>query len=76
MRPLGMLLLLGGLMALLCFLKMDTSVPVPSFGLDGFPTRVHNIGLLSERQNGLIISGLASFAGLAIVLWGRNNSHD
>ena len=72
----GAMLIIGGLLGLFYFFEMDTTVAVNSFGFSGFPQRVHNIGLLSERQNGLIVSSLASFAGLIIVLWERKKPRD
>lgn len=76
-RPLviiGMLLMMFGGLATLYFLNMDTSVAVPSTELMGQTVgggRVHNIGLMQERQNGLIVSLAVCALGLVLAIVGR-----
>ena len=68
LRPLGLLLFLGGIAGLGYFMvSFDTSVAVPSVEVLGQHIgggRVHNIGLMQERQNGLWLSAAASALGL------------
>jgi hypothetical protein len=71
LKVLGVLLFLGGLYAAVHYYAFfDTTVPVPVtqvFGQTIGGGRVHNIGLLQERQNGLIISTLITLSGLVLV---------
>ena len=66
---LGFLVFLGGLVALLYYWQFnDTSVSVPEetiFGQTVGGGRVHNIGLMQDRQNGMIVGG--AFATLGFV---------
>lgn len=55
MKKFGILLLVAGLIALIVTLGMDTSVASGS-------SRVHNLGLMNEKQNFLLV-----FAAIAIV---------
>lgn len=72
LKVLGVLLFLGGLaVALYFYAYFDTSVSVPSVEILGEVVgggRVHNIGLMQERQNGLIFSSIAAAAGLLCVI--------
>jgi hypothetical protein len=74
-NSIGTLLLVGGLVfAIYYWLFYDTTVTVPSTTLFGERIgggRVHNIGLMQNRQNGLIISAAVAFAGLFCVLFAR-----
>ena len=76
-RPLviiGISLLLFGVLGALYYFTMDTSVAVPSsefMGQSFGGSRVYNIGLMQERQNGLIISLAVCGLGLAIAVIGR-----
>ena len=68
MKPLGIALLLAAVAALLLGFTMDTSV---STGLGG---RVNNLGLMSERQNIIILGGALLVAGaLLLALSSRSN---
>ena len=66
----GVLFLAAGGAALFYFYQLDTSVAVPtfSFGAHEFGGgRVNNLGLMSERSNGLLMGGLGfglGFVGL------------
>ena len=60
LKGLGNLLFFGGLLASIYFYAFfDTSVPTGTGG-----GRVHNIGLMQERQNGLIVAIVATVVGL------------
>jgi len=61
----GTLLIVIGIIALLSSLMMDTSVAV----LDG---RINNIGLMADKQNYIIISGLMLLIGVFITLFSKN----
>lgn len=61
MKPFGILLCLGAVLALIFGLTYDTSV---STGLGG---RVHNIGLMNDRQNIIIVGGAMLVAGALLL---------
>lgn len=66
---LGMILFLLSSIAALRYFAMDTSVEVPSHEVLGQTIgggRVHNVGLVQDRQNGLLVS--ISVAALGVVL--------
>ena len=66
MRFLGILVLIGGLLGLLRASNIDTTVS------DDYGGRVHNIGLINDKQNALMISGVMCVVGaLFIGLGGR-----
>jgi hypothetical protein len=65
MRVLGVLLLVGGCIGGCASLAEDTTVETR--GGD----RVHNIGLVSERQNHLILSGFVAIAGILFMGFGE-----
>jgi hypothetical protein len=65
MRTFGAVLVVVGAVGVFGALRMNTSVETP----DG-TSRVHNIGLLADRQNALILSGLVAIAGLGFVGFG------
>jgi hypothetical protein len=74
MQGLGILLLLVGVILLIYYwLIFDTSVSVsPDFYFaSGGITRVNNIGLMADRQNGLIVSGILIGIGFACTIFGR-----
>ena len=58
---LGGLLAIGGAIGLAAFFAMDTTIAT-DFG------RIHNLGLMSLKANGITASGFAAVAG--ICLWG------
>lgn len=80
LRGLGAILFLGGLaVAVYFYAYFDTSVAVPGVELFGETIgggRVHNIGLMQERQNGLILSALAAAVGLICVIMGERQTRD
>src|ERR1051326_6961968 len=69
---LGALLFLGGLTGLIYYWQFfDTSVEVPLqtvLGQTYGGGRVHNIGLMQERQNGMIFSGIACGLGFVCLI--------
>ncbi len=75
LKVLGILLLLGGIGAAVYFFQFyDTGVEVPETTVMGQTVgggRVHNVGLMQNRQIGLIVSVVAAAAGLACALVGQ-----
>lgn len=70
MRGFGLLLLLGGCVGVLYFYGQDTSVAVPESSFGGINIgggRVNNIGLMQERQNGLMVSIGAAIVGAILM---------
>lgn len=71
---LGGLLLVGGLAGLFYYMSIfQTSVAVPGSEIlgDAFKSgRVNNIGLIADRQNGMIGSGVAAVIGTLMLLAG------
>jgi hypothetical protein len=61
---LSVLLVFGGIAALVYYMRMDTSVGNYGAG------RVNNLGLMQDRQNGIIVSGLALLIGVLLALFG------
>ncbi len=59
---------LGLLGALYFFAFFDASVPTR----DG-KTRVYNVGLMADRQNGLLFSGLVAIVGVAVAALNRRS---
>jgi hypothetical protein len=75
MRGLGVLLLLGGIMAGLHYHRMDTTVLTPSVELFGQTLggeRVHNIGLMEQRRTGITVSIAGTFFGLMLIYFAHN----
>ncbi|MCX7826817.1 MAG: hypothetical protein N2689_14850, partial [Verrucomicrobiae bacterium] len=72
---LGVIMFVGGMIGLIYYWQFfDTSVSVPIerfFGQTFGGGRVHNIGLMQERQSGMIISGIAAALGFICVLLGQ-----
>lgn len=73
---LGLLLLIGGLIVAFYFLAVfDTSVEVSysdtGYNLPSLPDRVNNIGLMADRQNGIIFGFAAAIAGGVLMVVGR-----
>lgn len=73
---LGLLLLICGLMAAVFFGAIfDVSVEVPYTGPSfGLPDRVNNVGLMADRQNGIIFGFAAAIAGGALMFVGRKRT--
>lgn len=63
----GFAILAAGIVGLLAAMNMDVSV---SSGLG----RVSNIGLMAQRQNYMMIAGLAVLAGLLMVIFGSKKT--
>ena len=74
-RVLGLLLLLGGLgLAGYYFLAFDTSVVTPTTTILGTTIggdRVNNIGLMADRQNGILIGMGCAILGAILMYAGR-----
>jgi hypothetical protein len=65
----GLLLFIGGVIGLIYFWEFfDTSVNAPGSAFFGGSGRVHNIGLMQDKQSGLIISGIAAALGVVCIL--------
>ena len=75
---LGLLVFLGGFGALIYYWQFyDTSVVVPSqtiFGHTIGGSRVHNIGLMQDRQKGMIISGVFAALGFVCAIIGQRGA--
>lgn len=63
MRGFGIIVAIGGVIGLMFALAMDTSVST------GYGS-VNNIGLMADRQNYMVISGIAIIAGILLALFG------
>ena len=72
---LGALLFIGGLIAAVYYYQFfDTSVAVPVQEVLGQRIgggRVHNLGLLQQRQNGLMIGGAVAAGGFLLLILGQ-----
>lgn len=67
-KTFGWFLVVVGLVGALYFWSMDTSIEVKGSSRDG--RRVHNIGLMQERQLGMICFTVAAAFGGALVAFG------
>ena len=71
----GFLALLGGSGALIYYWQFyDTSIEVPIetiLGQNYGGGRVHNIGLMQDRQNGMIIGGICAAVGFVCAVIGK-----
>lgn len=73
MKPLGGLLIFFGITALIFSMQIDTSVEVKYPGGSGYgmPERVNNIGLMNEKQNRLMLSGILLIGGIILFAVGK-----
>ena len=75
LRVIGALaFILGAAAAVYYFAFFDTSVATESVTVLGQTIgggRVHNIGLMQDRQEGLILGGLACVIGLGLLLYAQ-----
>lgn len=69
MRTIGGVIVGLGILWIILALNMDTSVPVDSV-VYGSPDSVHNIGLIADRQNHLLLGCLTTIIGILMVLLG------
>jgi hypothetical protein len=77
MRTLGIIILIIGIILGIYALSMDTSVQVNYSGNSyGMPDRVNNLGLMSARQNNLLIAGILSIIGTMILIFKRPDKKD
>lgn len=76
MPTLGIIFLVGGICAALYFfILFDVSVAVPSMSFMGSEIgggRVNNIGLMAQRQNGILISIAVAMLGGFLVFMSRS----
>jgi len=72
MKNWGNLLLVFGILLGLFALSVDTSVSVdyPDGNPLGLPERVNNLGLMNEKQNYLIFSGILALIGIILIVSG------
>jgi preprotein translocase subunit YajC len=68
MKSLAIILIIGGIIGLIVGLSMNTSVE--TYGLYG-TSRVHNLDLAHKQLVVLILSSLAIFAGILLMILGR-----
>jgi len=69
MKPLGIIILIIGIILGIYALSMETSVEVGNHGnLPGLPNRVSNLSLMNKQRNLLIVSGILSLTGLIIII--------
>jgi hypothetical protein len=68
MKKIGTALLVFGIISLIAVLSMDTSVPTDSF------SRVNNLGLMQEKQNFMMLSGLIVLVGAMLMGFGLKTS--
>ncbi|WP_051583052.1 hypothetical protein [Morganella morganii] len=66
MRNIGYILISVGLIAMIYAINMDVSVST-------YGGRVNNIGLISDRQNYLIFSGVIFLAGVILSIFGSKS---
>ena len=78
MRILGLLLSIGGVFGLIMSLSMDTTVHVGGerIGYGEYSTyipstRVHNIGLMQQKRNSILVSSVVLVVGVLLVGFGE-----
>lgn len=77
MKALGIIAIVAGILVAGHAMLSDVTVAVPSFGNYGTSdTRVNNLGLMADRQNGLIIGGVLSIIGLILVVASKPPNND
>ena len=74
MKSLGGLLIFFGIAALIFSMQMDTTIEVkyPSGSGYGMPERVNNIGLMNEKQNRIMLSGILLIGGIILFAVGKS----
>ncbi|MBT9161200.1 MAG: hypothetical protein DDT26_02504 [Dehalococcoidia bacterium] len=73
-RMVGLALLLGGIAtASYYFFYFDVSVSAPGGGLFGID-RINNMGLMAQRQNGIIFSFGAALLGGVLIFLGKDTT--
>jgi hypothetical protein len=78
MKNVGMVVLTCGILWIFAAFNMDTTVETESLSIGNhyMPSkRVHNIGLMDERRNHLIFSGLLILVGVILFVAGRRQQH-
>lgn len=66
----GLICLVLGLLLMFSAMAMDTTVPTD----DGDGRRVHNIGLLNEKQNLLIVGGVLTLLGIGLIMMNQRRT--
>lgn len=70
----GLALVIGGLAALWYYgFYFDTSVSVPGGSIAGIE-RVHNIGLIEQRKDGMLFGFAATILGSLLIYLGRDST--
>lgn len=72
MKVTGLILLLAGILIIMYSLNMDTTVAVPNSTTWLPSQRVNNIGLMNDKQNYLIISGIVTITGVILLVFGKD----
>jgi hypothetical protein len=78
MKTLGsFLMVIGGIFLFWAMFIFDTSISVGGMGMGYFPsnTRVHNLGLMSDKRNYITISGIMFVVGLILFLFDRKQEN-
>ena len=70
MAVVGAILLVAGLIGLAWSASLDTTIPGGAYGSG----RVHNLGLMNEKQNLIIIIGTVTVLGGILVVAGRHRA--
>jgi len=69
MKPLGIIILIIGIILGIYALSMETSLEVSNYGYShGLPKRVSNLSLMNKQRNLLIVSGILSLTGLILII--------
>jgi predicted RNA-binding Zn-ribbon protein involved in translation (DUF1610 family) len=77
MKQIGKILIVISIIGLIYFSQMDTSVKVsyPNGKSFGLPERVNNIGLINDKQNYIIVSGILFISGIMLVIFGKKQDN-
>lgn len=76
-KTFGFLALLLGVLGIIWTLNVDVSVEVPVHYIGGQAIgggRVNNIGLMQERQNYMLLSGLLALVGVLLAVFGGDKT--
>ena len=80
MKTFGFFLIIGSILLGIYSFNMDTTVALDNSLSNDYtyslPERVHNIGLMQERQNLFILSGVLFIAGVILISLGKDKQMD
>lgn len=83
MKQFGFILIVLGVIGLIYFYNMDTSVLVEgrihNWGENPYntqDTRVNNLGLMADRQNGMLMSGIVIFIGFGFLFYSLKSGNN